>query len=82
MTAPEIGEAPTVGADAGAIDRDTSPDRRDWVKPVWEEPELTRLLDAAVRATGPAAALDVLDVGCGTGGAHPLTATVVTRPGG
>lgn len=61
-----------MGAYAGAIDHYTSPDRRDWVKRVWEEPELIRLLDAAVRATGPAASLDVLDVGCGTGVALDL----------
>ena len=60
---------------AGALDHYTSPARRDWVKRVWEEPQLIGLLDRAVRAaargTGGASRgpepLRVLDVGCGTG---------------
>jgi SAM-dependent methyltransferase len=40
---------------AGAVDHYTSPSRRDWVKRVWEEPELVRLLDTAIRHTGATA---------------------------
>jgi SAM-dependent methyltransferase len=75
---PETG--PNGDAYAGAVDHYTSPSRRDWVKRAWEEPELIRLLEAAVAHTGAAAAtdtgtvadLDVLDVGCGAGVALEL----------
>jgi len=75
VTAAEPASAPDAAAYAGAVDHYTSPDRRDWVKRVWEEPELVRQLDAAVRATGatgPTTTLDVLDIGCGTGVALDL----------
>ncbi len=59
---------------AGALDHYTSPVRRDWVKREWEEPQLVRCIERAVRATTPATAraaadepLRCLDVGCGTG---------------
>ncbi|MFU8839398.1 MAG: class I SAM-dependent methyltransferase [Nitriliruptoraceae bacterium] len=81
MTAPEPGHAPTTAAYAGAVDHYTSPSRRDWVKRAWEEPELVRLLDAAVRATGPASPLDVLDIGCGTGVALDLLRHTPTLAG-
>ncbi len=81
MTAPDPGRAPATSAYAGAVDHYTSPSRRDWVKRVWEEPELVRLLDAAVRSTGPASALDVLDVGCGTGVALDLLRHTPTLAG-
>jgi len=71
-TAPHPGSGTTSDAYAGAVDHYTSPTRRDWVKRVWEEPELVRVLDAAVRASAPAGTLDVLDVGCGAGVALEL----------
>ncbi len=77
-TAPHPGSGTPSDAYAGAVDHYTSPSRRDWVKREWEEPELVRVLDAAVRASAnssvraPATTLDVLDVGCGTGVALEL----------
>jgi SAM-dependent methyltransferase len=67
-----------VRAYAGAGQHYTSPTRRDWVKRAWEEPAFHRHLDAALRdahARGLATALDVLDVGCGTGVAVDLLLT-------
>jgi SAM-dependent methyltransferase len=75
--------AADTGSDAGA-DSDayvgaqqhyTSPERRDWVKRTWEEPAFHRHLDDALRRARPldlSPALDVLDVGCGTGVALDL----------
>lgn len=57
---------------AGAVDHYTSPSRRDWVKRRWEEPELIRVLERALRTIRPAPIIDVLDVGCGTGVALEL----------
>ncbi len=60
---------------SGAGDHYTSPTRRDWVKRAWEEPALRRHLDTALRRAhdlGMRDALDVLDVGCGTGVALDL----------
>lgn len=62
----------------GAVAHYASPDRRDAVKRLWEEPDLVALLDDALAATrtspapGAAAHTDasvrrVLDVGCGPG---------------
>lgn len=84
MTGPETGARPPTDAYAGAVDHYTSPSRRDWVKRVWEEPELVRLLEEAVRATGPSSTLRVLDIGCGTGVALDLlrhTPTVAGEAG-
>ncbi|MFO7961921.1 MAG: class I SAM-dependent methyltransferase, partial [Nitriliruptoraceae bacterium] len=81
MSAPPHPEpVPDSDAYAGAVDHYTSPSRRDWVKRSWEEPELVRLLEAAVGHTDATAladpdataTLDVLDVGCGTGVALEL----------
>jgi SAM-dependent methyltransferase len=72
VTAADPGKVPDAAAYAGAVDHYTSPSRRDWVKRGWEEPELVRLLDDAVQATGPTTTLDVLDIGCGTGVALDL----------
>jgi SAM-dependent methyltransferase len=77
---PEAELGPNGDAYAGAVDHYTSPSRRDWVKRAWEEPELIQLLETAVAHTGTAAssdavaaaALDVLDVGCGAGVALEL----------
>lgn len=65
----------TDDAYASASQHYTSTTRRDWVKRAWEEPSLVRHLDAALRRArdlGMAEALDVLDVGCGTGVALDL----------
>ena len=71
-TAPNPGSRTSRDAYAGAVDHYTSPTRRDWVKRAWEEPELVRVLDAAVRASARSVSLDVLDVGCGAGVALEL----------
>lgn len=55
----------------GAVDHYTSPQRRDAVKRLWEEPELVRVLDTALRKTA-APYTTVVDVGCGTGVALQL----------
>jgi len=71
--------APAADAYAGAGDHYTSASRRDWVKRAWEEPAFRRHLDAALRRArdlGMHAAIDVLDVGCGTGVALDLLAEV------
>ncbi len=68
-------DATTGDAYSGAGDHYTSPARRDWVKRAWEEPALRHHLDAALRRAhdfGMRSALDVLDVGCGTGVALDL----------
>jgi SAM-dependent methyltransferase len=60
---------------AAAGEHYTSTARRDWVKRAWEEPAFHRHLEAALeRAAGHGLrpALDVLDVGCGTGVALDL----------
>ena len=60
---------------AGAVEHYTSATRRDWVKRAWEEPAFRRHLDAALRRArglGLRDALDVLDLGCGTGVALDL----------
>ncbi len=82
-TAPHPGSGPTGDAYAGAVDHYTSPTRRDWVKRAWEEPELVRVLDRAVRASAQAGTLDVLDVGCGAGVALELlrATPTLTAPG-
>lgn len=49
----------------GAVDHYTSPQRRDAVKRLWEEPELVRVLDDALART-PEGLTRVLDIGCGT----------------
>jgi len=55
----------------GAVDHYTSPQRRDAVKRLWEEPELIRVLnDAVAHAASPDTT--VVDVGCGTGVALQL----------
>ena len=82
-TSPRPASSAGQDAYAGAVDHYTSPTRRDWVKRTWEEPELVRVLDAAVRATG-GGDLSVLDVGCGAGVALELlqaTPTVTATDG-
>ncbi|MEX2532530.1 MAG: class I SAM-dependent methyltransferase [Nitriliruptoraceae bacterium] len=66
----------------GAVDHYTSPQRRDAVKRVWEEPELIRVLDTALRQAATPITT-VVDVGCGTGVALQLlhaTDTYRTEP--
>ena len=54
----------------GAVDHYTSPQRRDAVKRLWEEPELIRVLNMALAQA--ATPTTVVDVGCGTGVALEL----------
>lgn len=66
----------------GAVDHYTSPQRRDAVKRIWEEPELVRVLDTALRQAATPVTT-VVDVGCGTGVALQLlhaTDTYRTEP--
>lgn len=66
----------------GAVDHYTSPQRRDAVKRLWEEPELIHVLNVALdKAAAPNTT--VVDVGCGTGVALQLlraTDTYRTQP--
>jgi SAM-dependent methyltransferase len=57
----------TSDAYGGAVDHYLSPDRRDAVKCLWEEPATRKLLDDAVGRLAGDGPLRVLDVGCGAG---------------
>lgn len=61
----------------GAVDHYTSPQRRDAVKRLWEEPELVGVLNDALARTANGTTR-VLDVGCGTAVALQLLRQTAT----
>lgn len=75
---PHPDPVPASDAYAGAVDHYTSPSRRDWVKRSWEEPELVRLLEAAVGHTHATALADTDADGSGRTDATELAHTDAT----
>lgn len=68
------------GLYAPGIDHYASPQRRDAVKKLWEEPVTFQILQAALAQVPRSERLNVMDIGCGAGeGLHLLRALDATR---
>ncbi|MFF1488846.1 class I SAM-dependent methyltransferase [Streptomyces sp. NPDC058319] len=68
------------GLYAPGIDHYTSPQRRDAVKRLWEEPITFAILRSALEEVPRTGSLSVMDIGCGAGeGLHLLRALRATR---
>ncbi|NEA46906.1 class I SAM-dependent methyltransferase [Streptomyces sp. SID10815] len=68
------------GLYAPGIDHYSSPQRRDAVKKLWEEPVTFAILQAALEQVPRSGNLSVMDIGCGAGeGLHLLKALRATR---
>ncbi|MER5813874.1 class I SAM-dependent methyltransferase [Streptomyces californicus] len=68
------------GLYAPGVDHYTSPQRRDAVKQLWEEPVTFKILEYALSQLPRGKRLSVMDIGCGAGeGLHLLKALRATR---
>ncbi|MFJ6699391.1 methyltransferase domain-containing protein [Streptomyces sp. NPDC091272] len=75
-----VGAEAQSGLYAPGADHYTSPQRRDAVKQLWEEPVTFSILQSALSQVPRASGLSVMDIGCGAGeGLHLLKALRATR---